>query len=121
MVSTDRTTLGTVGEDAALAWYEAAGYALIARNWRCKVGEIDLVLRRAGDLVFCEVKTRSGSRFGAGYESVTAGKQARLRRLADVFLLSERHDAASRIRFDVASVMLRRGGRPDVQVFDDAF
>jgi putative endonuclease len=121
MASTDRARLGRAGEDAALAWYEAAGYALIARNWRCKAGEIDLVLRRAGELVFCEVKTRGGPRFGAGYESVTAAKQARLRRLAELFLLSERIRFASSVRLDVASVMLRRGAQPDVQIFDDAF
>ena len=93
------------GEDAAASWYEAAGYEVVARNWRCAMGELDLVCRRGRSVVFCEVKTRSSDAFGAPVEAVTRDKQARVRRLAARWI----EDAASfrpvEIRFDVASVM----------------
>ena len=112
--------LGRAGEDSALDWYRSRGYVLVARNWRCPLGELDLIVARGGLLVFCEVKTRGGPRFGGGYEAVTARKQRKLRQLAEVFLLSTGHDPA-RLRFDVASVFV--GGRraSSVEVFQDAF
>ena len=86
------------------AWYEANGYSVIDRNWRCRQGEIDLVARRGRVVVFCEVKTRSSTAFGAPVEAVTRTKQARLRVLAARWL--EHSDvAAGEIRFDVASVL----------------
>ena len=111
--------LGRTGESAALATYEARGYRLVARNWRCRLGEVDLVVRRATLLVFCEVKARRGSRFGAPFEAVHATKQRKLRSLAEVFLGSY-GDAVTAVRFDVASVTVR-GGRAHVHLFEDAF
>lgn len=69
--------------------------------------------------MFCEVKARSGSAFGGGYEAVTWSKRRKLRQLAEVFLASERPPQAA-IRFDVASVWLGPDGA-DVEVFEDAF
>ena len=92
----------------------------MARNWRCSIGEIDLVVQKGDLLVFCEVKTRAGSRFGGGYEAVGRAKQRKLRQLAEIFLAASglRHPAA---RFDVASVWQPRAGRPEVHLFEDAF
>ena len=70
---------GRLGEDAALDAYLHRGFALVARNWRCRIGELDLVLARGEQLVFCEVKTRRGDAFGGGWEAVTARKQAKVR------------------------------------------
>ena len=112
--------MGRAGEDATLDWYREHGYSLVARNWRCPLGEIDLVLRRGAMLVFCEVKTRLGSGFGGGYEAVTWRKQRKLRQLGEVFLLTSRIDPA-RVRFDVASVAAGSGRRPSVEIFEDAF
>jgi putative endonuclease len=121
MVATidDRGSRGARGEDAAMGVYERRGFRQLARNWRCPLGEIDLVLARGDLLVFCEVKTRTGAAFGGGYEAVTWSKRRRLRRLAEAFLAAAEpeHD---RIRFDVASVWLGRSGA-DVEVFEDAF
>ena len=114
-----RPERGRAGEDAALRVYEARGFGAVARNWRCAIGELDLVLERDGLLVFCEVKTRSGSAFGGGYEAVTRAKQRKLRQLAEVFLQTVRPPHA-RIRFDVASVLLRPRD-PEVELFEDAF
>lgn len=117
MASADRRrALGQEGEDLVAAWYEARGYEVVVRNWRCRDGELDLVVRAGRMFVFCEVKTRSSTAFGAPVEAVTRAKQARLRRLAARFL---EHDAPVRpreIRFDVASVL--RGG---VEVLEGAF
>lgn len=116
-----RTARGRAGEDAALAAYERRGYALVARNWRCALGELDLVLVRRDVLVFCEVKTRSGAAFGGGYESVTWSKRRKLRQLAEAFLEQQRSGRSpARIRFDVASVWAGPNGA-DVEIFEDAF
>ena len=119
-----RQVLGAAGEDAALRVYRARGYRLIVRNWRCRVGEVDLVLERGTTLVVCEVKTRRGARFGSGWEAVTARKQAKIRSVAQVFLLTSGVSPAT-VRFDVASVALRPGstvaGSDEVEIFEDAF
>lgn len=105
-----RRALGRTGEDAAAAWYEAEGYEVVARNWRCRDGELDLVVRRGRVVVFCEVKARTSDTFGAPVEAVTREKQQRIRRLAARWL----DDSGFRpveIRFDVASVL---GGQLDI-------
>jgi len=65
-----------------------AGYEPLARNWRCALGELDLVLVRGGLVVFCEVKTRGGDGFGGGHEAVTWRKRSKLRQLGEAFLLA---------------------------------
>jgi len=88
----------------AAAWYEANGYEVVARNWRCRDGEIDLILRRGNTIVICEVKTRSSAAFGTPAEAVTRTKQLRLRRLAAQWL-HEHQVGGSILRFDVAAVL----------------
>jgi putative endonuclease len=110
-----RRELGASGESAAAAWYEANGYEVLARNWRCREGELDLVLGRAGTVVFCEVKTRTSTAFGAPVEAITRTKRERLRRLA-VQWLSGAGVSAREIRFDVASVL-----DGEVEVLQSAF
>jgi putative endonuclease len=105
-----RQRLGALGEERAAEWYRDGGYEVVARNWRCHEGEIDLVAVGRGCVVICEVKTRSSDRFGVPAEAVTPAKQARLRGLAAQFL-RERPQALQRLRFDVASV---RSGKVDV-------
>ena len=115
----DRSARGRAGEDAALRVYERRGYALLVRNWRCALGELDLVLLRRGTLVVCEVKTRSGAAFGGGYEAVTWSKRRKLRQLTEAFL-QQGGARVGAVRFDVASVWLG-GGDADVEIFEDAF
>ena len=112
-------TAGPRGEDAAVEAYRRRGYRVVARNWRCRLGELDLVLERRGLLVFSEVKARRPGSYGSGFEAVTWRKRAKLRSLADAFLQAT-GARPSEIRFDVASVALR-GPRPTVEVFEDAF
>ena len=111
--------IGAHGEDAAADAYRRRGYRVVARNWRCQLGELDLVVERRGVLVFCEVKSRRGSAYGGGFEAVTWRKQAKLRALAELFLRSWGSRPLS-VRFDVASVALR-GRTSAVEVFEDAF
>lgn len=112
--------LGRAGEDAALRQYVGSGYELLGRNWRCRLGELDLILALNELIVFCEVKTRRGSALGGGYEAVTATKRAKLRRLAELFLI-EQGATGRPARFDVASVCLRDDRPPVVALFEDAF
>ena len=114
-----RTDRGRAGEAATARVYEGRGFRVLERNWRCALGELDLVARREDLVVICEVKTRSGVAFGGGYEAVTWSKRRKLRRLAEAFI-AERALTNSRVRFDVASVWLGRRGA-DVELFEDAF
>ncbi len=115
----DRQTLGRSGEDVAAAAYERDGYRIVARNFRCRQGEIDVIARRGRTLVFCEVKTRRTDFFGDPSEAVTPVKQARLRRLAAVWL-SQHPAPRMDLRFDVVSIIEdRRGTR--VTRLEDAF
>jgi putative endonuclease len=116
----DRTAVGVRGEDAAEVLYVRRGFRVVARNWRCAIGELDLVVGRADTLVIVEVKARRGSRFGGGYEAVDARKRAKLRAVAEVFLL-QHGGPPSRVRFDVASVAIRPDGSATVEIFEDAF
>jgi putative endonuclease len=93
---------------------------VVARNWRCGIGELDLVLARGDLLVFCEVKTRRGDRFGAGFDAVDARKRRKLRALGEAFLQGHAPGPVA-VRFDVASVRLRQDGSAIVDVFEDAF
>jgi len=99
-----RRALGISGEEAVAAWYQEQGYRVVDRNWRCRAGELDLVARRGGLVVFCEVKTRTSDAFGLPAEAVTRQKQQRIRVLAARWL-EESTSPASEIRFDVASVL----------------
>jgi putative endonuclease len=120
VAATDRrTSRARDGEEAAARVYEGRGYRTVARNWRCAIGELDLVVQRRATLVFCEVKTRTGMAFGGGYEAVTWSKRRKLRQLADAFMQSYR-PLDVQTRFDVASVWLGPRGA-DVEIFEDAF
>jgi putative endonuclease len=112
--------LGARGEVLAGNWYTERGYTVLDRNWRCRGGELDLVLERGGVLVFCEVKTRTSDAFGIGAESVGREKQLRIRRLAAEWL-SEHDRTARELRFDVVSILAPRDGPAVVDVLEAAF
>lgn len=101
-----RRRLGISGEDRAAAWYVSQGYTVVARNWRCREGEIDLICARNRDLAVCEVKTRRSLAYGHPAEAVTPAKQRRIRTLAAKWLADGCAPFAPReIRFDVAAVL----------------
>jgi putative endonuclease len=102
--------LGRDGEQLAAEWYLANGYDVLARNWRCRDGEIDLVLRKNRTIVFCEVKTRTTAAFGTPAEAITRQKRQKLRHLAAAWL-EESPVRPRQIRFDVAAIL---GGQLEV-------
>jgi putative endonuclease len=116
-----RRTLGDAGEELVARWYTEAGYRVLDRNWRCREGELDVVVARAKVLVFCEVKTRRSTAFGAPSEAVTYAKQRRLRTLAMRWLDAHPDARAPTLRFDVASVLALRDVAPVVEVIEGAF
>jgi len=89
-----KDVLGRDGEQAAAEYLERLGLRILARNWRCSMGEIDIVAAERRVLVVCEVKTRSSTRYGTPLEAITRTKQRRLRRLAARWL------AANGVLFD---------------------
>lgn len=103
--------LGRRGEDEAVEYLIGQGWHLLDRNWRCTLGELDVVaLDPVGDLVFVEVKCRSGTGFGDPVEAVTAAKVARLRRLAGQWVAS-RGSGGRPVRLDVIGIVKVRGER----------
>lgn len=112
--------LGAGGEAAALAHLTSLGYRLRARNFRCPLGEIDLVMEEGEELVFVEVKTRSGFSRGLPREAVSAAKQQKLGRAA--LWYCHQHDLGDcGFRFDVVEVICLRGEVATVQVLRHAF
>jgi putative endonuclease len=101
---------GAFGEELVARWYTDRGYEILARNWRTRSGELDLVAGTADVVVFCEVKSRSSTAYGSPFEAVTSAKQARLRRLALEWLEATGTRRPS-LRFDVAAVL---SGKVDV-------
>jgi putative endonuclease len=114
-VTAERLALGASGETSVAAWYEAHGYTVLARNWKVRAGELDLVVRRGRVVVFCEVKTRSTLDFGSPAEAVRDTKRRRVRHLAALWLESAPRRPAE-IRFDVATVV-----GDDVEIIEGAF
>src|SRR5438552_9710514 len=94
---------GIPGEDVAGRHLVAQGFAILARNFRCRSGEVDVVARDGPVTVFVEVKHRRGRAYGAGYDSVTFGKRRRIVRAARLYA-SARGLSESPIRFDVVSI-----------------
>lgn len=106
--------LGRRGEDLAARHLVASGLTIVERNWRCSLGEIDVVARDAGELVFVEVKTRSSVAFGHPLEAITATKLARLRRLAAAWC-EEHPGSHERIRIDAIAVIAPRRGAVQIE------
>ena len=99
---------GRYGEDVAADHLQRQGFVVLARNWRCDVGEIDIVARDGDTLVVCEVKTRTSNAFGTPLEAITPTKANRLRRLAASWLRS--HDVRPlEVRIDVVGVVGGQG------------
>lgn len=109
-----KDAVGQYGEQVAARFLQDAGFAILERNWRCELGEIDIVARDGAALVICEVKTRRGVDFGSPLEAVTYHKLARLRRLAGRWL----HDhqvSPDEVRIDVVGVIRPHRGATVVE------
>ncbi len=114
-----RQSFGKRGEDLACEELEKRGYTIVDRRFRTRCGEIDIVARDAGVLVFVEVKTRSGGNFGTPFESVTWKKRQRLSRMAASYVFLKRiADVAC--RFDVIAILENNGART-IELVRNAF
>ena len=99
-----KDVLGREGEQAAVGYLESRGFRILDRNWRCPDGEIDIVASDRGTFVVCEVKTRSGTRFGTPFDAVGQAKRRRLRRLAAQWLAAH-GSRFDQIRIDVVGLL----------------
>ena len=125
--------LGRRGEDEAVRYLEQRGLVVLSRNWRCRDGELDVVATYAGGaeagaaeagagvrLVVCEVKTRSGTRFGVPAEAVTGRKAATIRRVTHAWLAAHQVPWCE-VRFDVVAVLMEPGRPVTLQHYEAAF
>lgn len=114
--------LGQWGEDRTAGWLQKQGWRIVARNFHCRMGEIDIIAEDGRYLAFVEVKLRKDGRYGAACEAVTLSKQRKLRVTAEFYLM--RHPTSLQPRFDVAEVYAPQGistERPDIYYIENAF
>jgi putative endonuclease len=114
-----RHAVGKAGEEAAVQYLCQQGYQILERNYRCRVGEIDLIARDGRTLVFIEVKTRRSQTFGPAAAAVTLEKQRHLVKASQVYLIQQRK-ADELCRFDVVTIELN-AQKPRIELIKDAF
>lgn len=100
--------LGKYGEDLAAQYLVDRGYEILDRNWRCPIGEIDLIAKDKSRFVFIEVKTRNGTGFGHPFEAITPLKMSRMRRLVAHWCI-QHEKAGVQVRLDAIAVLIKSG------------
>jgi putative endonuclease len=115
----ERLDLGRWGEDLALKKVKKLGYRCIARNYRCPLGEVDLIARDGDTLVFIEIKTRRGRSLEYAKEAVNQRKRRQLSKVALAYMKANGFEDAS-ARFDVVVINLN-GGKQEIEVVRNAF
>jgi putative endonuclease len=116
----DKKKLGSEGEMLGLEYLIGQGYKLLERNWRCRTGELDMIMERDDTVVIVEVRTRrSSAAFGTPAESVDARKQRKLVETAHVYSLMRKLD--KQLRFDVIAIQFDKAGRHELQHIENAF
>ena len=116
----DRAAIGSEGERAAAEFLEARGYRILERNYRTKLGELDLVAEEGDTLVFIEVKVRLNDRFGGPAAAITSAKQSRIARLAQQYVVSRRLSGRP-CRFDVVLIWGRDPRTRRIELLPGAF
>lgn len=114
-----KNELGRKGEDIAATYLDKNGYQILYRNYRTRNGEIDIICRRAGTVIFVEVKTRTNTTFGFPEESITRNKQDHIRKVALEYLKAFNHPF-NEVRFDVIGIMVEKGV-PSINHLEGAF
>lgn len=120
MCEREHIYLGKSGEETAVNLLKENGYKILARNYRTKLGEVDIVALDKDTLCFIEVKTRHSDRFGLPKEAVSASKQRQISKVALLFL-KENNLLDKKARFDVVSVIYSQKQRPRLDLIKDAF
>jgi len=121
----NRKKTGATGEKLACDYLKRKGIKIIATNYSCRIGEIDIIAMDHRTLVFCEVKARNSREYGEPFEAVNTNKQERLKRLAEAYLqgasgnkqISDRYDC----RFDVVSIVFSGGDNTEIMHIENAF
>lgn len=106
----ERKKLGDWGEKVAVTQLQAAGYTILSQNWRCQIGEIDIIAEKAGVVSFVEVKTRKGRSAGSPEESITPRKAKKLMQLALTWM-GEQEDDDLDWQIDLVAVELDTKGK----------
>ena len=115
----ERIDLGKIGEDLALRKVKRLGYKVVARNYRCPLGEIDLIAKDRGCLVFIEIKTRKGKSVGYAKEAVDGRKRRQISKVALAYMKS--NDCMDvKARFDVIAINIM-GDQKEIEVITNAF
>lgn len=110
MRATARQLLGQKGEELARRHLEEQGYRILARNYRCAAGEMDVIAQDGEYLVFVEVRTRRGRDYGTPEESITSSKQARLIQVALTYLQEKALENVD-WRIDIVAIEMSRQGK----------
>ena len=118
-MSLAKKKLGAAGEDLAVSKLKKMGYKILERNFRCRLGEIDVIARDGDSLVFVEVRTRSMPSFGDPAESISWQKRRKITRLAGWYVSAKKWETFP-VRFDVVAVDLA-GPSPRIDVLQGAF
>lgn len=121
MVRRNTRTVGNVAEELAFQYLRARGLQPVERNYRCRLGEIDLIMLDKGCLVFVEVRFRSSGAFSGAAATVDTRKQGKLVRTAEIFLASRAGLSGRTARFDVVGIDGRANGRHRIEWIRDAF
>ncbi len=116
----DTQKLGAIGESLAVRFLKKAGHSILARNYICPLGEIDIITFQNGAVVFVEVKTLSDDRLANPEEHITPAKQRQLCRVAQHWLAAKRRPNCA-YRFDAVSVVVPADGEPRVRHIIEAF
>ena len=114
-----RKDVGNIGENIASKYLKAKGFRIVERNFRCRMGEIDIIADKDGDLYFVEVKTRKNERYGTPFESITLKKQQKIVKIAQYFLLRAKKEV--NCHFSVVGIMLGNQENHKVDFLENAF
>jgi putative endonuclease len=110
---------GNQGETVAEKYLRRKGYRLVCKNFRTRIGEIDIIVSKGNYLIFCEVKTRKNTNFGMPFEAVDERKQKKIRKVAQLFMQQKSYKKND-VRFDVLSIS-ERNERYEIEHFVGAF
>ena len=119
-VTNTRKSIGAIGEEMASNFLKKQGYKIVEKNFRTKLGEIDIVALDRGTIAFVEVKTRNNTNFGFPQEAVGLKKQKKISQVASIYL-NQKNLNAEKARFDVVAILLSPDQTEKIELIKDAF
>jgi putative endonuclease len=112
--------LGIFGEDTACEFLKKQGYRIIERNYKCKLGELDIIAKEKGVISFVEVKTLTAGKMETPLDTINLKKQRHIQQSALYYLNKEKMQNVD-CRFDVVAIKYKEGAEPDIELIRDAF